>query len=191
MAGKATPVEQPLTSTDMKPGPAIDQQPPAVKAELITTPKPTKPKGKGRPTSYTPEVGDLICGLLANGTSLKRICDAKDMPERKTIYNWLRVHDDFLHNYTRAKEDAADAYADDIEEIAAGTLNGTYDPQAARVAIEAKKWVSSKLKPKKYGDKLDITGETTVNHKLKALDDDQLDARVEAAIAATTKDITT
>lgn len=102
------------------------------------------------------------------------------MPSRQTVYSWLRTHEDFLDNYARAKDDSADALADDIIDIAQGVLNKKYDPQAARVAIDGMKWSASKLKPKKYGDKLDLTGETTVNHKFKDMDDEQLDAAIEA-----------
>lgn len=134
----------------------------------------------GRPTDYTQDLGDAICAELAGGKSLKRICEKKSMPSRQTVYSWLRTHSEFLDNYTRAKDDSADAMADDIEDIANGVLTKKYDPQAARVAIDGKKWVASKLKPKKYGDKLDLTGESTVTHKFKDLDDDQLDAAIAA-----------
>jgi hypothetical protein len=42
-------------------------------------------------------------------------------------------------------------------EVAQRTESGLLDPQAARVAISAYQWRASKLKPKKYGDKLDVT----------------------------------
>lgn len=155
-------------------------------AGATQTPKTSTPKqgsagkGKGRPTDFTPELGDEICAQLAEGVSLKRICEKKAMPSRQTVYSWLRTHSDFLDNYARAKDDSADALADDIIDIAQGVLKKQYDPQAARVAIDGMKWSASKLKPKKYGDKLDLTGETTVNHKFKDMDDEQLDAAIEA-----------
>jgi hypothetical protein len=114
-------------------------------------------RGQGRPTDYTPELGDEICAQLSGGESLRRVCAKKNMPSRQTVFTWLRVHEGFLDQYTRAKQETADALADDIEDIAIGVLNKKYDPQAARVAVDAKKWVASKLKPKKYGDKLDLT----------------------------------
>lgn len=111
----------------------------------------------GHPTKYTQELGDEICGELAGGKSLKSITDREDMPSRPTVYSWLRLHEEFLNNYIRAKDDSAEALADDIEEIAEGVLRKEYDPNAARVAVDAKKWVASKLKPKKYGDRVDLT----------------------------------
>ena len=59
--------------------------------------------------------------------------------------------------YARAKEDSSDALADDIQDIGDKVLTGEYEANNARVAIDAKKWIASKLKPKKYGDKLDMT----------------------------------
>lgn len=154
----------------------IDDKP-AENAELSTPEQSSEGKGThpgGRPTDYTKDLGDLICAELAGGRSLKNICEDEEMPSRQTVYSWLRTHEEFLDNYTRAKDDSADALADDIEDIASKTLKGTYDPQSARVAIDGKKWVASKLKPKKYGDKLDLT---TGNEKLnRGMSDAELNA---------------
>lgn len=79
------------------------------------------------------------------------------MPSRLTFRLWLRTNDEFLSQYTRAKANQADFYADAITEIAKDTLRGVYDPAAARVALDAFKWTSSKLKPRVYGDRIDVT----------------------------------
>ena len=137
-------------------------------------------KGKGRPTDFTPELGDEICAQLADGKSLRKICESKAMPNKATVFRWLRDDEEFSDQYARAKEESADALADDIQDISDGVLKKKYDPQAARVAMDGKKWIASKLKPKKYGDKLDLTGEQTFNHKFKDLNDEQLDAAIKA-----------
>jgi len=105
------------------------------------------------------------------------------MPAISTVMLWLTQDDkqSFSEQYAHAREAAADALADDIQDISDGVLKKKYDPQAARVAMDGKKWIASKLKPKKYGDKLDVTGDTTVTHKFKDLDDEQLDAAIAAA----------
>lgn len=139
----------------------------------------TKPMG--RPTDFTQDLANEICARLSEGQSLRRVCEDEDMPGRRTVFQWLNSNDDFAHQYARAKEEAADSLADDIEDIADGTLKGKYDPQAARVAMDGKKWIASKLKPKRYGDRLDLTGEQTINHKFRNLDDDQLDKAIETA----------
>lgn len=122
---------------------------------MIESATETEPAKIGRPTDYTPELGDRICNELTLGKSLVKICKADDMPATVTIYRWLREHEEFSNNYARARENQADLYADEIVEIA----DNTDDPQKARVQIDSRKWVSSKLKPKKYGDKLDVTSD--------------------------------
>ena len=122
------------------------------------TPKAEKPKNKGgRPSLYTQELADEICSRLADGESLRKICRDDAMPEGRTVWKWLRKHEEFVQQYARAKEEAADSLAEDIQNIADKTLSGDYEPQASRVAIDAYKWTASKLKPKKYGDKIDHT----------------------------------
>jgi hypothetical protein len=75
----------------------------------------------------------------------------------QTVWRWLRENADFRERYARAKEESADALSEDIKEIGEKTLKGEYDPQAARVAIDSYKWVAAKLKPKVYGDRIDMT----------------------------------
>lgn len=125
----------------------------------------------GRPESYTPEIADLICSRLANGESLRSICRDPDLPSTVTVFAWMRRHPDFLNQYTRAKEESSDALIEEMVDIADdGTndwmekvasdgehigwqLNGEH-VQRSRLRIETRKWIASKLKPKKYGDKI-------------------------------------
>ncbi len=111
-----------------------------------------------------------ICLEIAAGKSLKSILDNDpSMPSRETVYEWL--HDDaaFSDNYTRAREAQADYFADEISHIA----DTESDPNKARVRIDARKWAAGKLKPKVYGDKLDITGDLSIK-----LPDEQVESRL-------------
>lgn len=139
--------------------------------------KPEKPFG--RPIEYTDEVFNHICEKLSDGKSLKRICESDNMPCKATFYNWINNSKDLLDKYTRAKADSSDALAEDIQDIADDVLNGKYEANNARVAIDAKKWIASKLKPKKYGDKLDMTsnGETMTPLLVKFIDNDNTDTQ--------------
>lgn len=149
---------------------------------LKTVSKPKKvAKPLGRPSDYTPELGIEICVQIAEGKSLRSICKADDRPSMVTIFTWLDKHPEFLNHYTRAKEQQADASSEDITEIADEVRRGLIDPQAARVAIDAYKWTASKLKPKKYGDKLDIDQNSNVTHRFQTLDDTQIDEAIKRA----------
>ena len=101
------------------------------------------------------------------------------MPSRVTVFNWLRTNKDFLNQYERAKAEAADSLADEILDIADHSVNDYMaklaedgDREAAssiklhpeniqrsRLRVDARKWIASKLKPKKYGDKVSVGGD--------------------------------
>lgn len=114
-------------------------------------------KATGRPSSYTQKLADTICERLLEGESLRNICKSEDMPAASTVFKWLNTIPDFAEQYARAKEEQAEILADEIVQIA----DEEADPAKARVRVDARKWVASKLKPKKYGDKLDIDQKTT------------------------------
>lgn len=124
--------------------------------------------------SYSDEqrthIQTTICAQLALGKSVKFILEnVPGMPSRDTFYEWLLKDAEFSDNYTRAREAQADFFADEITEIA----DTESDPQKARNRIDARKWAAGKLKPKLYGDRLQIDGDLNVK-----LTDDQLDARL-------------
>ena len=56
--------------------------------------------------------------------------------------------------YTRAKSISSEFHADQILSIADEADNQNF--QVARLQIDARKWVASKLVPQKYGDKTQI-----------------------------------
>jgi hypothetical protein len=125
------------------------------------------PHAGGRPSSYTKELSDKICQELAMGKSIRTVCASDEMPSVATIFNWMRAHPEFLEQYARAKQEAADAMAEDILTIAEVTVDMVQQNptvagpmvQAQRLHIDTKKWLMSKLQPKKYGDKLDVTSD--------------------------------
>ena len=110
----------------------------------------------GRPSKYTPELADQLCERLSQGKSLRTVCKAADMPSAVTIFSWLRKDPEFLKQYERSKAEAADALVDEILDI---SDDESLDTQRARLQVDARKWVASKLKPKKYGDKMNIGGD--------------------------------
>ena len=132
----------------------------------------TRP-AKGRPTLFSKELGDEICALIAEGKSLRSICLAASMPDKSTIFRWLRKYEDFRDQYALAKEDSAHALAEEILEIADDGVNDFVEQitksgetkvvvdkeniMRSRLRVDARKWLASKLLPKKYGAKVDVT----------------------------------
>ena len=106
----------------------------------------------GRPSTYTEEIGDLICAKVAGGSNLNKICSLDEFPSRDCIYHWLKTNAAFADNYARSREIRADSRSDQIDDLIQGVIDGSMDWQAARVAIDALKWQAGKENPKKYGD---------------------------------------
>lgn len=143
----------------------------------------------GRPSDYTPEKCDDICAEIISGKSLRAICARDDMPAVITVMSWLRKHPEFAAQYARAREEQAETYADEIVAIADDGRNDTYIDEnghervnqdvvaRSRLRVEARKWVASKLKPKKYGEKIqtEVSGSMEIRSATE-LTDDQLAA---------------
>ncbi len=132
--------------------PRAKAQKPAIEQNVTAQAKPM-----GRPTAYTPELGQVICDLIADRVPLVDICAREDMPDKATFYRWRAKHEDFRDNYARAREDRADARQDHIDEIIKKLVAGEIKPDVARVIIDAEKWQMGKEKPKSYGDKVALT----------------------------------
>jgi hypothetical protein len=114
-----------------------------------------------------------LCNAIREGSNLQVFCSEIDRPNRTTMLDWMEQEPDYADKYARAREARADARSDRIDDIAKQTLSGTYDPQAARVAIDAEKWQAGRENWKRYGDKLTLDGDLTVK-----IPDEQLNARV-------------
>jgi len=79
------------------------------------------------------------------------------MPDRSTVIRWMNTDADFASKCERAREEQADLMDDMILEVANACTNDT--AHADKVKISAYQWRASKLKPKKYGDKLMVGGD--------------------------------
>jgi hypothetical protein len=104
----------------------------------------------GRPSVVTNELLEAILDGLIEGKSLRKICEAEDMPNRSTVLRWLDADEDFAAKYARARVMQADHMDDLILEAAEACKPDT--AAADRVKIDAYKWRASKLNPKRYGD---------------------------------------
>jgi hypothetical protein len=125
----------------------------------------------GRPTDYTPELADEICMQIATQEKgLHAICrNNENFPHPATVLRWLGEHEEFRDKYQYAREMQSDLMAESILDIADHTKDDTlYDDDGnpyenkewvnrSKLRVDARKWFASKLAPKKYGDKVDVT----------------------------------
>ena len=90
---------------------------------------------------------------IGEGRSARDVCgNDKDMQTWRLVSDKLNSVTGFAQRYAMAMENRGQVYADKITDTVNDMLNGTIDYNQARVAIDALKWQSSKLAPKKYGD---------------------------------------
>ncbi len=116
-----------------------------------------------------------VCERIARGESLVDITRDAKMPNYSTITRWL-VKDEggaACAMYARAREAQADYMADVM--LAEARSGGEDDVQRARLIVDTMKWTAAKLRPRVYGDKLDVkhTGNLTIGIKRnERLEDD-------------------
>lgn len=129
--------------------------------------------------TITQEQFDRCCELTAmSSLSLSTICDTIGCKYGAMRY-YIDSSDEATAKYARAKEDQADFLAEQMIEIADDdsedelytkevedkktgeikllTVENKEFTNRSKLRVDTRKWIASKLKPKKYGDKIDIT----------------------------------
>lgn len=103
--------------------------------------------------------------------SLNAICtENPEFPDARTVYRWIDADEELCQQYARAKKAQLQVLADQIVELAdkdriceKRTIKADGSEEVVildqvertRVQIDARKWLLSKLDPKKYGDKVE------------------------------------
>jgi len=138
---------------------------------------------------FTQEIADEICQRLIEGESLRSICRADHMPSAALVCRWCHDYEAFGEQYTRARENQADTLADEMLDIADDAQNDWMEKNApdnpgwsingehvsrSRLRIETRKWLAMKMKPKKWGDKIE--------HDLKSSDGSMSPKATEGAL---------
>jgi hypothetical protein len=81
------------------------------------------------------------------------------MPVSSAIYRWLDSNQSFKEQYAQARVRQADYYA----EMIIDESFGAHDASIGRLRMDALKWASSKIAPKKYGDKIELESNNNQN----------------------------
>ena len=116
----------------------------------------------GRPTKYSQEIANQICSIISTSHKSLRTVSREVGVDVSNILRWINDNKEFREQYTRAKEEQADYLVEEMIDISEHTeedhtpFTGANVIQRDRLRVETRKWIASKLKPKKYGDKLDI-----------------------------------
>lgn len=127
-----------------------------------------------------------IIKQISEGKSLRAVLRQSDMPDSKTFYKWIDDEKDKSLQYVRACNERSDGIFDDLLTIADATEDDIIMSedgkvvtnhnviQRDRLRVDARKWALSKMNPKKYGDKVDVTsGGEKINNSNPYLTPDQ------------------
>lgn len=121
-------------------------------------------RGARRPdVEKSEETIKAVLDALEQGETLSAICRRYGMPSRPTWFRWMDADEPLRNRYAHARERLLDVMAEDILEIsddAAGDVVETEDGikvqhevvNRARLRVDSRKWLLSKLRPTVYGD---------------------------------------
>ena len=131
----------------------------------------------GRPSTYTEEMAARICAAVAvSQHGLRKTLESDpELPAFGTVIEWRNNHSSFSSAYAHAKNQQVQAMAEDIVDLA---NDDTLEPNDKRIRIDTRKWLLSKLIPRTYGDKLDVTS----GGEALAPPSHQIDARIQSII---------
>ncbi len=121
---------------------------------------------------FTEKVANEVCRRLSLGETLRQISKTPGMPAVATVCDWVRERTEFADQYARARNAGLDMMAEQIIEIAdtpAVGMNSEADGDGVvtkittkemiehrRLQVDARKWLLSKMRPEKYGDRAAI-----------------------------------
>jgi hypothetical protein len=119
-------------------------------------------KKADKPASGTPDKAAQIEAILTEmqeGTSLRKCCAANGVPI-STFLKWVDGDEALRDQYADARARMLDAQAEALEEIGerAEKAETAVEVAGLRLLSDNRKWLLSKLAPKKYGDKLAVGG---------------------------------
>lgn len=109
---------------------------------------------------------DTVLDHMHEGLSLRKACIVAGV-SAPTFILWVSSDPVLAEQYARAREACIEKVADELLEIADApvgmTDNGSTDSgavQKQRLQVDTRRWLLSKLAPKKYGDKIttEVTG---------------------------------
>jgi Bacteriophage Sf6, terminase small subunit-like len=116
---------------------------------------PSKPPAKrGRPTLYSEQWAKKFCALVAQGKSVAEVCRRRDQPSEQSVYLWRSMHAGFAEALARAREAQADKLAKETLELSdkIDADDNSVKVQRARLQVDTRKWLASKIAPRHYGD---------------------------------------
>lgn len=138
---------------------------------------PTKPFSEERA-----KIAKQIFDGMRNGLSAYKACVAAGV--NQSAFNlWLRDDPEMATEYARAREDLIERIANEIIEISDQDVEVSPEGkkdwaaiQKHKLQVDTRRWLLSKLAPKRYGEKLEISGDQDAPLKIEKIERVLIDA---------------
>lgn len=111
------------------------------------------------------KIADLVLAGMRSGMSAFKACQIAGV-NQSTFNLWLNQDAELAAEYARAREDLIERMAQEVLELSDSDVglqpDGKRDwaaVQKHKLQVDTRKWLLSKLAPKKFGDKLELTGD--------------------------------
>lgn len=121
---------------------------------------PTKPGSPDRR-----KIADMVLAGMRSGMSAFKACQVAGV-NQSTFNLWLNEDAKLAAEYARAREDLIERMANEVLELSDVDVglqpDGKKDwaaVQKHKLQVDTRKWLLSKLSPKKYGEKLEVSGD--------------------------------
>ena len=110
------------------------------------------------PEQTVPESDKVVAILekIESGQSERSACDEVGMNRMTFRSRALKMG--AANHYARATTALAQFQVEEFEKIIEELKAGSIDHQSARVIMDGRKWIASKLFPRQWGDKVALTG---------------------------------
>ena len=101
-----------------------------------------------------------VMDLMEQGRSMRKSCEILGYAPSNFI-RWVDAAPDLQEQYARARERLLDLQAEELEEIGERAAQAVLPVEVAglRLLSDNRKWLLSKLAPKKYGDRTTLAGD--------------------------------
>jgi hypothetical protein len=123
--------------------------------------KPSKP----RTAEEKEKLSTLVLEGMKSGLSAFKACQAANIPH-STFLEWVKNDSELADSYAHAREDLIERMANEVLELSDQDVEMAHDGkkdwaaiQKHKLQVDTRKWLLSKLAPKKYGDKLEVSGD--------------------------------
>jgi len=131
----------------------------------MATKKAEKADQSIKPKRDKDAISQTVLQGMRNGLSCFKACEAAGVPN-STFMRWVDSDAKLAESYAHAREDLIERMAQEVLELADSdvpeTGEGKKDWQAIqkhKLQVDTRKWLLSKLAPKRYGDKLEVSGD--------------------------------